>query len=102
MGGSGEAVRHGAVTAGEALRYAMSLPVSVTISGMQSLGVLKQNLEIARGFQPLSAAEMERLRERCRKDASDGRWELFKTTKKYDGDIGREQHGYPSVAELPV
>src|SRR5436305_8032500 len=32
MGGSGEMVRHGAVTAAEALRYAMSLPVAVTIS----------------------------------------------------------------------
>ncbi len=30
MGGSGEMVRNGGVTAAEALRYAMSLPVAVT------------------------------------------------------------------------
>src|SRR5215471_6587035 len=48
MGGSGEMVRHGAVTATEALSYAMSLPVAVTISGMESMGVLQQNLETAR------------------------------------------------------
>jgi len=42
MGGSGELVRHGVVTAEEALRYAMSLPVAVTISGMDSMEVLKQ------------------------------------------------------------
>jgi aryl-alcohol dehydrogenase-like predicted oxidoreductase len=102
MGGSGEMVRHGAVTAHEALAYAMSLPVTVTISGMESIGVLKQNLEVARGFQPLSAAAMQQLRDHCRFDASDGRWELFKTTKKYDGDLGREQHGFPSATELPA
>lgn len=102
MGGSGEMVRHGAVTAAEALSYAMSLPVSVTISGMESPGVLKQNLDIARGFQPLSSAAMQSLRDRCRSDAADGRWELFKTTKKYDGDVGREQHGFPKATELPA
>lgn len=102
MGGSGEMVAHGAVTAAEALRYAMSLPVAVTISGMESLSVLQQNLEVARGFQPMSAAEMQHLRDRCSFDASDGRWELFKTTKKYDGAIGREQHGFPSPTDLPV
>jgi aryl-alcohol dehydrogenase-like predicted oxidoreductase len=102
MGGSGEMVRHGAVTAEEALRYAMSLPVAVTISGMESMGVLQQNLGVARGFQPMAAAEMQKLRERCRFDASDGRWELFKTTKKYDGDLGRQQHDFPTAEELPV
>jgi hypothetical protein len=63
---------------------------------------LKQNLEIARGFQPMSAAEMQHLRDRCRPEASDGRWELFKTTMKYDGDIGRHEHSFPSAEELPV
>jgi aryl-alcohol dehydrogenase-like predicted oxidoreductase len=102
MGGSGEMVRHGAVTPQEALRYAMSLPVALTISGMESMSVLEQNLAVARGFQPMSAAEMQKLRDRCKQDASDGRYELFKTTKKYDGDVGREQHGFPSAAELPL
>jgi hypothetical protein len=37
MGGSGELIRHGVVTAAEALSYAMSLPVSVTISGIDPL-----------------------------------------------------------------
>jgi uncharacterized protein len=102
MGGSGEMVRHGAVTAAEALRYAMSLPVAVTISGMESMATLQQNVEIARGFQPMPPKEMQRLRDRVRPDAADGRYELFKTTKKYDGAIGREQHGFPSPEELPV
>ncbi len=102
ISGSGEPVRHGAVTAGEALRYAMSLPVAVTISGMESMPVLQQNLEIACGFQPMTAGEMQGMRDRVRGYASDGRYELFKTTKKYDGDVGREQHGFPPAATLPL
>jgi hypothetical protein len=50
----------------------------------------------------MSAAAMQQLRERCRVEASDGRFELFKTTKKYDGDVGRRQHGFPPAAELPA
>jgi aryl-alcohol dehydrogenase-like predicted oxidoreductase len=102
LGGSGELVREGAVVVTMGLRYAMSLPVAVTISGIDSLSVLHQNLEVARGFQPFSAAEMQTVREGCRVEASDGHMELFKTTKKYDGDLGREMHGFPSSAELPV
>ncbi len=102
LGGSGEMVSKGAVTVKEALSYAMSLPVATTISGMNSVDVLRQNLAIMQDFHPLSSAEMQRLRDRCRPDAADGHLELFKTTTKYDGDVGREQHGYPSTKELPV
>jgi aryl-alcohol dehydrogenase-like predicted oxidoreductase len=102
LGGSGEMVTKGAITVAESLRYAMSLPVTVTISGMNSMDVLKQNLEIVRSFHPMSAEEMISLRMRCKVEASDGRLELFKTSTKYDGPIGREQHGFPGVDELPA
>jgi aryl-alcohol dehydrogenase-like predicted oxidoreductase len=102
MGGSGEIVSHGAATPSDALRYAMSLPVATTISGMDSLGVLEQNLAIAKGFQPMKPEEMQALRERVRVFAADGRYELFKTTKKYDGEVGREQHLYPNSQKLPA
>jgi aryl-alcohol dehydrogenase-like predicted oxidoreductase len=102
LGGSGEMVKHGAITAEEGLRYAMSLPVATTISGMDSLEVLEQNLTVARGFKPMNEQEMAALRERVRPIAADGRYELFKTTKHYDGDVGREQHGYPKAQELPL
>jgi aryl-alcohol dehydrogenase-like predicted oxidoreductase len=102
LGGSGEMVTRGAITPEEGLRYAMSLPVATTISGIDSLDVLEQNLAIARDFQPLSDSEMASLRDRCRGLAGDGHLERFKTTMLYDGDIGREQHGYPSAKELPL
>lgn len=102
LGGSGELVAHGQVTPEEGIRYAMSLPVATTISGIDSLEVLEQNLEIARGFKPMPEAEMEALRKRCGEVAGDGRYERFKTTMLYDGDLGREQHGFPKAKELPL
>jgi len=76
----------------------MSLPVATTISGIDSLAVLRQNVAIARDFQPMTPGEMQALRERC---AADGHLELFKSTKKYDGAVGRQQHGYPPAEQLP-
>jgi uncharacterized protein len=102
LGGDGQPILHGVVTAEEALRYAMSLPVATTISGIDSLAVLRQNLAIARGFTPMTPEDMERLRRRCAPFAADGHLELFKTTKRYDGGVGREQHGYPPPAEMPL
>jgi uncharacterized protein len=102
MGGSGEMVKHGAVTPAQALRYAMSLPVATTISGIDSIEVLRQNLEVARNFRPFTAEELTTLRDRCRDDAADGHLELFKTTTMYDGAEGRRQHQYPDTEKLPA
>jgi aryl-alcohol dehydrogenase-like predicted oxidoreductase len=102
LGGSGELVRQGAVTPEQGLRYAMSLPVATTISGVDSMQVLDQNLHVAVNFKPLEAAEMDALRKQCRSVAADGRLELFKMTTKYDGKVGREQHHFPTVQELPL
>ncbi len=102
MGGSGEIITHGVVTPEEALQYAMSLPVATTVCGVDSMDVLEQDLAIARGFQPLSAQEMESLRNQAKAYAADGRFELFKTTKKYDGNVGRQQHHFPPAEELPA
>ena len=102
LGGSGEMVQQGAVTVREALRYAMSLPASVTVSGIDSLQVLRQNLDIARGFQPMTSDEMTALVRRCQPLAADGHLEMYKSTKKYDAGVGRAQHNYPSPQELPM
>ena len=99
MGGEGDMVKKKAVTAQDALAYAMSLPVATTISGIDSLRVLRQNLAVARGFTPMSSREMQTLRTRCAELASDGRFELYKTTLKHEGPIARKQHGFPSPEE---
>jgi predicted aldo/keto reductase-like oxidoreductase len=102
LGGDGQPILHGVVSAEEALRYAMSLPVATTISGMDSLDVLRQNLMLVRGFKPMAPEEMQALRQRCQSFAADGHLELYKSTKKYDGGVGREQHGYPPPEQLPL
>jgi aryl-alcohol dehydrogenase-like predicted oxidoreductase len=98
--GAGEAVKHKAVTPDEALRYAMSLPVTTTISGMDSMRVLRQNLKTAQGLRPMTEAQMQAYRKRLAEQAADGRYELYKTTARHDGPEGREQHGFPSPEEL--
>jgi uncharacterized protein len=98
--GAGEAVKHKAVTPAEALRYAMSLPVTTTISGMDSIRVLRQNMKIAQGFRPMTESQMQAYRKKLAAPAADGRYELYKTTAQHDGVEGRAQHGFPSQEEL--
>lgn len=100
MGGEGDAIKKRVVTPTEALRYAMSLPVAATVSGIDSLRVLHQNLRIAGDFRPLTSDEMQALRTRCASAAADGHFELYKTSKKFDGPPGRRQHKFPSEEEL--
>ena len=100
LGGEGTAVKKGVVTAREALRYAMSLPVAVTVTGIDSAKVLRQNVGVARGFTPMSKAELQRTRNRFAGAAVDGRFELYKTTSKHEADVGRKQHGFPLQAEM--
>jgi predicted aldo/keto reductase-like oxidoreductase len=102
LGGDGTAVKKRAVRVEDALRYAMSLPVVSTITGIDSMRVLRQDVRIARDFEPLSAVEMERIRREAQPSALDGRFELFKVTALHEGPEGREQHGFPSEDELPA
>jgi aryl-alcohol dehydrogenase-like predicted oxidoreductase len=98
--GSGKAVKKKVVRLEDALRYAMSLPVATTISGIDSMRVLKQNLRVASDFAPFTVDQMERLRHRLAPAASDGRFELYKTTAQHEGNEGRAQHNFPSQEEL--
>jgi aryl-alcohol dehydrogenase-like predicted oxidoreductase len=95
IGGHGEPVQKGVFTAEELLRYAMSLPVATTISGVSEVGILEQNLKIAQGFAPLGEREMHALRERAKPYAGDGRFELYKTSIKFDNPEARLAHDFP-------
>lgn len=95
INGSADSVKKGVLTAVEALRYAMSLPVTTTISGVERVEIMRQNLKVAQGFQPMQPAEMQALRERCRQSAADGRFELYKMSLKYDNPEARLSHEFP-------
>jgi predicted aldo/keto reductase-like oxidoreductase len=75
----------GTVTAVECLHYAMTLPTSVVITGIESMKILDQALEAVRTFKPMTASHITALLKRTAVAAADGRYEPFKTTEKFDG-----------------
>jgi aryl-alcohol dehydrogenase-like predicted oxidoreductase len=100
LGGDGRVVKKKAAAAGDALRYAMSLAVTTTVSGIDSMKVLRQNLRVARDFTPMNARERRAYEDSLVEHALDGRFELYKTTAEHEGDVGRRQHRFPSQEEL--
>ena len=95
MQGHGDAITKGAIAAEQALRYAMSLPVATTITGMEKPEVLRQNLNIAQNFRPMSASEMQQVRDSVGQYAADGRFELYKLSLKFDNPEARLAHDFP-------
>ena len=98
--GKGEPLKNGLRGLGvlspeETLRYAMSLPVATTITGMEKIEVLHQNLHIAQNFTPMSPQEMDSLRQRCSKYAADGRYEHYKVSLPFDNPEARLAHDFP-------
>jgi uncharacterized protein len=102
LGGDGRVIRKRTARIGDALRYAMSLPVCTTVSGIDSLRVLRQNVAIARRFSPMKASERKRYERSLAAEALDGRFELYKTTAWNEGEVGRQQHGFPSQEEVAL
>ena len=69
----------------EALHYSLTQPVSVVITGIDSMPVLDQALTAVKTFQPMTQQQVAALLDRTRDAAADGRFELFKTTAHFDG-----------------
>jgi len=82
--GSGAIVRTGAVNAIECLHYALNLPTSVVITGMESMERLDQALEAVRTFKPMSKEQVAALLSRTEKLAMTGKYERFKTSPAFD------------------
>ncbi|MFO8173576.1 MAG: aldo/keto reductase [Gemmatimonadota bacterium] len=82
--GNGMILDSGVATPQECLRYALSLPSSVVITGMDSLEILEQAIRIGTEFQPLSDEERRALLERTAEAAAGGGHELFKTSSIFD------------------
>jgi uncharacterized protein len=69
----------------EALHYGLTQPVSVVITGIDNQRVLDQAFEAARTFKPLTEAQIKAILDRTAVAASEGKFELFKTSPHYDG-----------------
>ncbi|MGC4117663.1 MAG: aldo/keto reductase [Myxococcales bacterium] len=74
-----------AATAPECLRYAMSLPTSVVITGIDSQPVLDQALAVGRDFRPFTEEEVRALLARTAAAAKGGANEKYKTSRHFDG-----------------
>jgi hypothetical protein len=89
--GSGEILKSNTATPVECLHYALSLPTSVVITGIDSMEILKQDLEAVRTFAPLAPEQMAALLKRTALAAAEGRYERFKTTSQYDSTAHNPQ-----------
>ena len=102
LGGDGRAIKKRVARIDDALRYAMSLDVCTTVSGIDSIRVLRQNIRIASGFSPMSATARAKYQRSLLDAAPDGRFELYKTSAEHEGEVGRAQHGFPSQEEVAL
>jgi predicted aldo/keto reductase-like oxidoreductase len=84
-------LKSGNVTAEEALHYAMSVPVTMTITGCQSLANLEQALGVARNFRPMNMKQKIALLEKTAPLAPGGKFEDYKSSNIYDGTIHNPQ-----------
>jgi len=69
----------------ECLHYCLNLPVSVQITGIDSVQILDQAFEAARTFRPMSEQQVAALLARTTQAAATGQFELYKTTSHFDG-----------------
>lgn len=82
--GDGIILKSGVVKPIECLHYAMNLPTSVVITGIDKMQILDQAVDAAKTFKPMSAAAVEALLAKTKQAAADGKFELFKTSQHFD------------------
>ena len=82
--GDGIILKSGTVTAIECLHYALTLPTSVAITGIDNMKVLDQAFDAARTFKLFSKDQLAKLLLRTAQAAQQGQYELFKTSKRCD------------------
>jgi aryl-alcohol dehydrogenase-like predicted oxidoreductase len=79
------------VTPIECLHYALSLPTSVVITGIDSMEILDQAFEAVRTFHQLDEQEIGALLAKTAKAALTGQYEPFKTTSLFDSTAQNPQ-----------
>lgn len=89
--GGGLILRSKTVTPIECLHYALNLPISVLITGMNSLETLDQAIEAVRTFKPLREEEVAKLVAKTKDAALTGEFEPFKTSSRFDGTARHPQ-----------
>jgi aryl-alcohol dehydrogenase-like predicted oxidoreductase len=101
--GDGVILKSKTVTPMECLHYALSLPTSVVITGIDKQEVLEQALEAVKTFTPMNREQMAKLLAKTREVAMAGKYELFKTSSHFDSTAKHPDWlggDTPSVQEL--
>jgi len=88
---NGAILKSNTVTAVEALHYAMSVPVTMTITGCQSMANLDQALGVARNFQPMTREQKIAVLAKTAPVATEGKFEDYKSSHIYDGTFHNPQ-----------
>lgn len=81
---NGILLKSNTVTPIECLHYALNLPTSVVITGIDSLEILEQALEAVRTFHPLTNQELDAMLAKTAQAAAKGEFEPFKTSSIFD------------------
>lgn len=89
--GSGVILKSKVVKPLECLHYALNLPTSVVITGIDSMKILDQAIDAAKSFKPMSKDEVASLLARTADAAKEGKFELFKTAMKFDSTAQHPQ-----------
>jgi aryl-alcohol dehydrogenase-like predicted oxidoreductase len=89
--GSGVILESKVVKPVECLHYALNLPTSVVITGIDSMKILDQAIEASKTFQPMTQEQVASLLARTADAAKDGKFELFKTAMKFDSTAQHPQ-----------
>jgi aryl-alcohol dehydrogenase-like predicted oxidoreductase len=74
----------GVVTPIECLHYALNLPTSVVITGMDSIAMLDQAIGAAETFQPMTGDQIQAILAKTAPPAQRGEFEPFKTSSIFD------------------
>jgi predicted aldo/keto reductase-like oxidoreductase len=72
------------VSALECLYYALNMPTSVVITGIDKPEILDQAITAAQGYQQVTKEEIAKILSKTRQAATSGEWELFKTSTVFD------------------
>lgn len=81
---NGILLRSNTVTPIECLHYALNLPTSVVITGLDSMEILEQALEAVRTFQPMTEQQVQALLAKTAAAGAKGEFEPFKTSSIFD------------------
>ena len=99
LGGGGRdggiILRNTELTPAQCLRFALDVPISSLVRGWMNIEQMMADIQTARSFKPLTEAEKGEILMLAKPHAGDGRYELFKSTQRFDNPLYRRMHGFP-------